>query len=191
MQIKSFFPVGMEASWQTELPQLEPNLNSWLNDAGSLTAKLKALSNNFRVELLGQQQLHAHNSEIQFLGITDTHLCIVREVLLNSDDESWVFARSVLPVSSLSDEDQALAEMGNNPLGEVLFQNSSIVPGDIQVAQFDQASNVVRLDNTLHANSVTSLFGRRRLFHLQNGPILVAEVFLSAAPCYAESKASI
>lgn len=174
----------MTPNWQ-EPPCLKPSvLTNWLLDPGSLTAKLKALSTDFRVEVLFQRQQACQPHEATFLGISPTADTLIREVLLHCDNTPWVYARSVLPLAALSEADQALAKMGTNPLGEQLFSRPDITPGRIQIASFAPNTKPGQLNSAYYAEQ-NPLWGRRRLFHLQHGAISVAEVFLSPTPCYA------
>lgn len=183
------FPIGLNATWQPpEAFQLTPALEEWLLDPGSLTAKLKQVHPNFRVEVLVQQEQLAEQHEYLRLGI-EAEPVTIREVLLYSNNIPWVFARSILPHRQLTQHAE-MTHMGTNPLGEHLFQRNDIQPGAIEVAQFANSTPVAQLNYQLHDqlhNQTASLWGRRRLFHLPETAILVAEVFLSPVPCYANS----
>ncbi|WP_113906944.1 chorismate--pyruvate lyase family protein [Aliidiomarina celeris] len=178
------------AHWCTEAPKNEPLLSSWLRDEGSLTAKLKAACTKFQVCVLHQATEPCGKEEATFLNLTQGQSTLVREVLLLSGRVPMVYARSVLPLSSLSAHYQNLMALGSNPLGEQLFAHTDIRLGPIQVSEFKPDTAIKALDNQLNAveaqlTEQPSLWGRRRRFELPDGPILVAEVFLSAAPCYA------
>lgn len=175
----------MVPNWQEPSQQTTPPLSSWLLDAGSLTAKLKGICQNFHVELLFQREQACQPHEMDFLGIVAGTPTIVREVLLHCDQVPWVYARSIIPLTALSAADQALAKMGTNPLGEQLFSRKGIQPGRIQIATFDSHTRPGQL-NARYFQPEETLWGRRRLFHLQQGAISVAEVFLSPTPCYAK-----
>lgn len=176
-------PLGTQAQWlNPELVHLSSDLRDWLTDAGSLTAKLKALHANFHVHVLCQRQGFADDHEYRQLGL-DKQPVTLREVLLYCNGLPWVFARSVLPHEQL-EQSAEITRLGNNPLGEHLFQRQDITPGQIEVASFAPNSNVGTLNQTLHGKQMT-LWGRRRCFHLPETSILVAEVFLSPTPCYA------
>lgn len=175
----------MTPDWKEPQLSTPSILTEWLLDPGSLTAKLKAISSDFRVELLFQQEQACQPHEAEFLGITNNDATLVREVLLHCQNKPWVYARSILPLAALSEDDQALAKMGTNPLGEQLFSRTDIQPGRIQVAQFSSDTKPGQL-NTQYYRVEKSLWGRRRMFHLQHGAISVAEVFLSPTPCYAD-----
>ncbi len=174
----------MTPDWQEPHLAESSTLNEWLLDPSSLTAKLKALAPDFRVEILFQQQQACQPHEVDFLGIHPNDATLVREVLLYCHNQPWVYARSILPLATLTEADQALAKMGTNPLGEQLFSRSDIKPGRIQVASFSPSTKPGQL-NTHYYSLQHLLWGRRRLFHLQHGAISVAEVFLSPTPCYA------
>lgn len=179
------FPIGLNATWQPpEALQLTQALEDWLLDAGSLTAKLKQVHPDFRVQVLAQEQQLAEPHEYRTLGI-DVEPVTIREVLLYSNNVPWVFARSILPHQQLAAHAE-MTHMGTNPLGEHLFQRDDIQPGVIEVAQFANSTPVAQLNHQLHHQAV-SLWGRRRLFHLPETAILVAEVFLSSVPCYANN----
>lgn len=179
------FPIGLNASWlPPESTPLTPALSQWLLDPGSLTAKLKQVHASFRVEVLVQQEQLAEAHEYQTLGLIP-EIVTVREVLLYSNEVPWVFARSILPHRQLAHHAE-MTHMGSNPLGEHLFQRDDIAPGTIEIAEFSNTTPVALFNTELHQTS-ENLWGRRRLFHLPETAILVAEVFLSPVPCYANS----
>ncbi len=150
-------------------------LRSWLFDKGSLTAKLIELSEgNFRVEVLRQIRARASLSEALALKIAPCELCVVREVMLLGHDDAWVFARSVLPLSSLTGTLRHLRKQGNRPLGAFLFSQPQLSRSAIVVAAIDRRHHYVPL-NLLGEES---LWGRRSVFYLHAKPLLVSEVFL-------------
>ncbi|MDH5765453.1 MAG: chorismate lyase, partial [Gammaproteobacteria bacterium] len=100
----------------------------WLFDDSSLTAKLTSKCNGkFRVEVLSEKRSTPTPDEIQVLGIRYRSQAIIRQVLLHCDDKPWVYARSVIPMTSLTGSLKRLSKLGNKPLGAVLFSNKSIV----------------------------------------------------------------
>lgn len=175
-------PISLNSNWHPVEECRAPELiKAWLSDVGSLTEKLKALPGDFKVVVLGQQESFAEPNEYQFLGI-NTQPVTIREVVLYSDNKPMVFARSILPFQDLK-EDSEFANLGNNPLGERLFNRADIKAGIIQASAFSIDSGVAELNQRL-GGAQMQLWGRRRCFHLPETSILVAEVFLSPAPCY-------
>ncbi len=189
----SHFPVTLNGHWQLPCPQLlapiASSLKDWLLDQGSLTARLKHNSTFFRVELLGQEKQLSHANEAnEFISAGEQVL--VREVLLYCDDIPQVFARSLIPLSSLTGEETALANLGTQPLGQVLFNNPSLKRQQIELSVFDHLSSVAQLalalDKTQNNESVQidELWGRRSVFIVENKPLMVAEVFLPQSFAY-------
>jgi chorismate--pyruvate lyase len=186
MNLQSHFPVTLSSHWQSpDSCVLAEHLQSWLLDPNSLTARLKTHCHQFRVELLGQQVecCQAHEA---VADIPVGEKVLVREVLLYCDDKPQVFARSLLPLSSLTGDEQALTNLGSQSLGQVLFNNPSLERKVIEVAAFDLNSSVGKLAQDLQLNFTHTLWGRRSIFMLENKPLMVAEVFLPGAFSYQE-----
>lgn len=178
------FPLGCAGNWQTaEQQTLTPTQADWLLDPESLTAKLKAQSQQFRVSLLGQQPAAILPDEQKWL---DDHAAgTVREVILWCDQKPWVFARSVFPQPALHDEQLNLSHLGERPLGEHLFRQPDLTRGPIEVAQFTPESVLGQLHQQLGFNA-QPLWGRRSCFRAAGQQVLVAEVFIGAAAIYRE-----
>ncbi len=186
MNFQSLFPVTLSGLWRdAQCCSLPENLQNWLLDPNSLTTRLKSHCQQFRVELLGQSIESCQESEAVAL-IPKGEQVLVREVLLFCDDKPQVFARSLLPLSSLTGAEHALANLGTQSLGQVLFNNPSLERQTIEVAKFDANSSVVKLAKKLHLSALPqeNLWGRRSIFILENKPLMVAEVFLPAAFAY-------
>lgn len=195
MNLQSLFPVTLSSRWlDAKNVALPENLKRWLLDPNSLTARLKSHCQQFRVELLGQHIESCQENEAVAL-IPQGEQVLVREVLLFCDDKPQVFARSLLPLSSLTGDEQALANLGTQSLGQVLFNNPSLQRQTIEIAAFDSHSAVVKMAEqlALTTDSKTddgNLWGRRSIFVLEGKPLMVAEVFLPGAFAYQELEKS-
>ncbi|PCI58184.1 MAG: chorismate--pyruvate lyase [Gammaproteobacteria bacterium] len=191
MSLQLLFPITLPNHWQSLAScALPEHLQSWLLDPTSLTARLKTHCNEFRVELLGQKIEPCQTHEA-VADIPVGEKVLVREVLLYCDDKPQVFARSLLPLSSLTGTEQALANLGSQSLGQVLFNNPSLKRKIIEVGTFDLNSSVGKLVRNLPLNMTHTLWGRRSLFVLENKPLMVAEVFLPDAFAYQKMKKSL
>ena len=179
------FPVQMAANWQSpESIILTNSLRDWLLDPSSLTARLKFHCQHFRVEVLGQKIEACSRTEANNDIITGEQV-LVREVLLYCDEIAQVFARSLLPLSSLTGDQRQLAHLGTQSLGQVLFNHPDLQRKKIEVAEFDQDSSVAKLANYLtRQKNQQPLWGRRSVFVLDKKPLMVAEVFLPGAVAY-------
>lgn len=191
------FPVTLVGHWQSpndeNLEVLTNTLKDWLLDEGSLTARLKSRSDNFSVRVIGEKQMLC-TAEEACRAIKVGEPVLVREVILYCDNIPHVFARSLLPLTSLTGDEQVLANLGEQPLGQVLFNNPSLKRHRLEVASFTVGSSVVNLAEVLTENSLLNslfnkdqvLWGRRSIFMLENKPLMVAEVFLPDAYAYQE-----
>jgi chorismate--pyruvate lyase len=142
----------------------------WLLCKGSLTAKLKAYDPAFSLQLLR----HQHTELPPTLAARwQQPEGIRREVLLLLSDQPCVFAQSWLPVSTLTAL-QPLTQLGQQPLGEVIFQQADLQRSAIEVACL---STGLQLSAT---HAITGpLWARRSYFAVQQHELLVQEVFLS------------
>lgn len=146
-----------------------------LLDAGSLTSKLMALSHgHFRVEILRQVLTQPSLSEQLSLGMTRNQLALVREVILIGNDQPWVFARSVMPLTSLTGRLRRLRRQGKRPLGAFLFRQPDMRRSEIALARITGHHNYM----PRHLLGTEPLWGRRSIFFVDDKPLLVSEVFL-------------
>lgn len=153
-----------------------PRLLHWLADTGSLTARLQHKSHgHFRVEILRQVIARPQLSEQRALGMKRSHVALIREVVLYGQDEPWVFARSVLPLSSLTGSLRHLRKQGTKPLGAFLFSHPYLKRSPISIAAIKPQSGYVPA-----ALLNNKLWARRSVFYLMDKPLLVSEVFLQA-----------
>ncbi len=109
-------------------------------------------------------------------------LAIIRQVQLLCDERPWVYARTVIPVSSLSGRLRRLTHLGARPLGAMLFADRGMRRGVVELAR-------IRPGEMLYTDAVRDLWqthdeiwGRRSIFRLAHKPLLVSEIFLPGFP---------
>ena len=116
----------------TDKQQLPPQLIAWLTASGSLTAKLEALSNHKLIvqpTFEGRQTLSLIEKRQLQLPLGVSQSAWVRETLLfgKPSQDPWVMARSVFPFSSLVGNARKLTNLGNTPIGYILFGRNGAV----------------------------------------------------------------
>ncbi|MGI9278745.1 MAG: chorismate--pyruvate lyase family protein [Endozoicomonas sp.] len=180
--------------------QIPKPWRDWLLDSGSLTQRLKlTFDDDFSVRVIRHGTFMPTYSEQQFLnnnerrrmtsvsheeaelftGRSCSKMASIREVLLICAGKPRVFARSVLPHSSLIGSNRELLQLGNKPLGEFLFNHPGMRRGPFEVAQLPARQfNPYLVDQ--YANETA--WGRRSLFYLHEKPISVCEIFLPDLP---------
>ncbi len=159
--------------------QVPAGLLDWLLDSASLTHRLQqACPGGFRVQLLHQGWGRPRHDEREALGMRPSERAIIRQVQLLCHGQPWVYARTIIPVSTLSGRQRQLGRLGTKPLGAVLFADPSMRRGPLQIAR-------IRRGMGYHADACRNLkkkpgdiWGRRSVFRVANKPLLVAEIFL-------------
>ncbi|MGB7931215.1 MAG: chorismate lyase [Gammaproteobacteria bacterium] len=161
---------------RSELPVA---LTVWLLDPASLTRRLQELcTGEFRVRVLSQVRGKPRLDEARALDMRRGGLAIIRQVQLLCDEHPQVYARTVIPVSSLKGRLRRLARLGARPLGAMLFADRGMRRGVVELAR-------IRPSETLYADAVRDtrcirgeIWGRRSIFRLAHKPLLVSEIFL-------------
>jgi chorismate--pyruvate lyase len=154
-----------------------PALQEWLCDSGSLTARLLTQSaGKFRVQVVRQLMGRPTLNERNALGMEQPALAMIREVILYGHNQPWVFARSILPLTTLTGRLRHLRKQNNRPLGAFLFSQPHLRRSAIAVALISRDHAYVPQDLI----NDQLLWGRRSIFYLQQKPLLVSEVFLPA-----------
>lgn len=160
-------------------------LREWLFDEGSLTQRLiQASGNQFQVDIICQHIARPRRSEAQVLNMPPRELALVREVLLRGRGEPWVYARSILPVTTLQGPLRRLRKLDSRPLGALLFKDPSMVRGPMQVANIHPVCHALPEAVKQCCQIHHSLWGRRSVFYLSEKPLLVSEIFLPAFTPY-------
>jgi len=150
---------------------------SWLIDRGSLTDRIRARCQAFRVELVFQGPRRATRDE-RFLFGGRARQTLVREVYLCCGEVPVVFAHSVVRRGDLRGAWRGLTRIGTRPLGAALFADPRVRRQALRFCALRAGHELSlrALGGTRRGQAV--LWARRSLFTLRNSPILVTEIFL-------------
>ncbi len=155
---------------------LEAQIKSWLFDRGSLTARLiNHCQGKFSVEVISVKRATPTPDEIAALGMRPRSQALIRQVLLYCDNRPVVYARTIIPVSSLRGALRGLALLGNRPLGAVLFSDKSMQRKPMEITHLDAEHACYKWTQS---KSLEPIWGRRSVFILKNKQLLVSEFFL-------------
>ena len=148
----------------------------WLFDTGSLTEKIiKSCSGTFSIQLLSQKRTSPTPDEIQVLGLRYRSHALIRQVILSCDNKPWVYARSVIPITTLTGPLRRLSHLGDKPLGAVLFSDRSIARGKVEVTVISPGQENYKWTG-IKKNHL--IWGRRSIFYKSRKKLLVSEFFL-------------
>ncbi|MEK7303548.1 MAG: chorismate lyase, partial [Pseudomonadota bacterium] len=157
----------------------------WLLDPASLTRRIQSACHGcFRVEVLFQGWARPQHNEMRELGMRQGSMGFVREVHLLCDDLPWVFARTVIPRTTLTGPRRCLTRLKSRPLGAVLFADPSMQRGPVEIARLSPCDKLYPAAIRHLAQRPETIWGRRSLFTLGGKPLLVSEIFLPGiSPC--------
>jgi chorismate--pyruvate lyase len=159
------------------------NLADWLLDRASLTLRLQQLCpGGFRVQVLSQVRGTPRLDEAQVLGMRPRDIAIVRQVRLLCGGTPWVYARTVIPVTSLRGKLQRLAGLGTRPLGGMLFADPGMRRGIVELAELLPGHAVYAAATGHLRQRPAAIWGRRSVFRMSGKPLLVSELFLPDFP---------
>jgi len=156
--------------------QLNAELKSWLFDSGSLTARLlKRCNGDFSVKVLSVVRSTPTPDEVKALKLNFRSQAIIRQVLLYCGDTPVVYARTIIPVSSMRGALRGIVQLGNKSLGAILFSDKSMQREPMEITSLKARHKCY--DWTGHKGSEV-IWGRRSVFKLRNEKLLVSEFFL-------------
>lgn len=158
-------------------------MRNWLLDAGSLTRRVvKNCAQSFSVQVQNQSWGTPLATEREVLEMASDASAWIREVELHCGTIPWVFARTLIPASSLEGDTRRLADLGNRPLGEVLFSDPKARRGRVEAAKLLPHHALFRVASA-HLDTVPELlWARRTLYYMEERPLLVNEIFLPDLP---------
>jgi chorismate--pyruvate lyase len=188
-----------QAQWQPHVLALNapPSLRAWLTASGSLTARLKAHSETFRVQCLHQHTARCLSDEAAVIGLHRAGRVWEREVLLRCDNTPVVFAHTVVPMSATAADWPLFSALGERSLGTTLFGDPTVRRGVLEFARLrpghplarraaaalalplplvSEASEADQTNEALPQERI--LYARRCLYRRRQGTLLVTEVFL-------------
>lgn len=159
-----------------------PAMRDWLTTKGSLTARLVASSDSFRVKRLHQHAALCALEEAGPIGLARRERVWEREVLLCCDGAPAVFGHTVVPMSATATDWPLFSALGERSLGTTLFYDPRVRRGALEFARLRRGHPLVErlwsaLGGDLQGNE---FYARRCVYRRHQGLLMVTEVFLPA-----------
>lgn len=159
---------------QLFIQPVPPLLLPWLFDTSSLTARMiEHCGQDFLVRVISQRWQKLDAEEASVMALKNVHSALIRQVVLCCGERPLVYARTVIPATTVQGAQRRYASMGSRPLGAMLFADRTMRREEVQVA---------RLPAKHEANKYTEIggdvWGRRSVFRVSEKPLLVSEYFL-------------
>lgn len=157
-------------------------MRGWLTDTMSLTMKLMARSEHFRVRRLRQARGMCLSDEAIMVELPRRSHVQEREVLLQCDGRPVVFAHTIVPLTATTSDWPFFGTLGERSLGTTLFGDPRVVREKLQYARLrSQHPLAERVRMAVGASEFAEpLFARRCLYRRRSGVLLVTELFLPA-----------
>jgi chorismate--pyruvate lyase len=170
-----------QAKWHDHANGVAPSatMRGWLTDRVSLTYKLMAHCQQFRVQRLRQQRALPLAEEWQAIGLPRRQQVQERDVLLRCDGRPMVLGHTVLALDATTTEWPFFGSLGERSLGSTLFGDPLVARGQLQYARLYGGHPLAR--RMCAASGVDAfaypLWARRSVFRRKTGIMLVTEVF--------------
>lgn len=167
-------PIKQLSAYEREHP-----VASWLFEQHSMTTRLRKHANGrLRVNVIKHQWDKPRHSERQLLDLAKHCPTIVREIELLTDNQVMVYARSVYPATSLKGSNYTLRHLAGRPVGDVMYHDPTLARSQPEVAELKPGHTDFHAAISSLNEPPISLWGRRMIFHVNNQPILISEIFL-------------
>jgi chorismate--pyruvate lyase len=159
------------------------DLVHWLLDPASLTLRLQQLcGSRFHVRVISQGWGRPRRDEARALDMTGRERTIIRQVQLMCADHAWIYARTVIPATSLRGRLRRLAHLGTRPLGAMLFADPGMQRGEVELARILPGQELFTDATQAADDGTAAIWGRRSVFRITGRPLLVSEIFLPGFP---------
>jgi chorismate--pyruvate lyase len=153
---------------------INPALTHWLYDSSSLTARIIALcGKNFSVRVISQGWQKMDAEETAAMHLKNVRSALVRQVLLCCNNQPLVYARTVIPATTVQGAHRKYTNMGSRPLGAMLFADRTMRREAVKVSKLP-ASHAANQYSKINE----PIWGRRSVFRVSGKPLLVSEYFL-------------
>ena len=172
----------MSINWQDkstlDIETIDRRLSASLFQTGSLSRYLQAeCCGAFRVQPEAETWQRPLPDEAARLSQSAAETAFIRAAWLKSGAQRLVYARTVIPKTTLAQTGDRLTRLGARPLGEVLFTEGAR-RSPLRYARLPPGTALGRLLQDQGQAMTEALWARQSLFHLQDAPLLITEVFL-------------
>ena len=134
----------------------------------------------FWVRVLSQRWAKPKVDEAKLLNIPFRQSVLLRQVQLLCNGTVCFYARSVIPLDTLSGKHRRLRHLGNRPLGAYLFSNPKLRRDKQQLARIAKSDPLFEIATSGSEQKCEQIWGRRSLFTIDDKSLLVSEFFLPA-----------
>ncbi|MEJ6767209.1 MAG: chorismate lyase, partial [Gammaproteobacteria bacterium] len=114
--------------------QVSDEAKSWLLEKGPITKRIKSVK-KFRLELIQDKVANVEKVDKTFIN-SKSRKIRVREVVLFGNTKPMVFARTIIPNTTIEKGFAELGTLGESPLGDILFKKDIFIKENVAYASF-------------------------------------------------------
>lgn len=160
-------------------PSVPESIAGWLSLPGSLTRHLKRHFDQFQVQVLSEQWARPLAREASVLSVPRYQLAWIRCVHLIADGQPRVYARTVMPATTIQHLGHHLRRLSTQPLGEFVFCHPRMQRGQFKKFTLKPTQPAYQQAGGAHGGVC---HGRGSVFRINGYPLLVSEYFLETMP---------
>jgi len=166
-------------AWRGRQGNIPSTARSWLYEPASLTQRLRnTCGPALQVRLLQQCWTKPFQGEARNLRIRNGRHTLIREVLLQCDQQPLILARTIIPQRTLCGAHRRLSSLGARPLGEVIFSYPGLQRLKLELAHVTNSD--WNAESLAGLTPDSGVWGRRTIYSLSGRALLVCEFFLPA-----------
>ncbi|AOW81315.1 chorismate lyase [Vibrio mimicus] len=152
----------------------DPLAQRWLLEQGSLSRLMATHCGQLTVDLLSNQMMPADSLSHDELQLLHPEEYLLRQVIIHGDQQPWVFGHTLIPLSSMLQQQYDLMQQGQIPLGLTVFSADNVKRDALQVGWVE--------------TELGRLLARRSRLWMNHKPMLVTELFLATSPIYSKER---
>jgi chorismate--pyruvate lyase len=157
--------------------KIPENVQSWTYESGSLTQRLRNFyGEDVAVKILLQCWQKPFLSERRLLKLSEDRYSLTREVLLHANGKPLILARTIIPTATVKAAKRNLSQLGNRPLGEIIFSYPKLERIAMDVTLIDLSKWTPPAIAEAGINQ--PIWGRRTVYAIAHKQMLVSEFFL-------------
>ena len=134
---------------------------SWLFESASITERIKK-HYVFDLEVISEQEEKLNEYEKKIMRMQEDY-SMVRRVRLFADKQQFVLAKSIIPEDTKKYGYSDLENLGNKPLGNLIFTSNKFIKKNVLFAKFELTSKIY--------------WGRITTFDVGGYPMSIREIF--------------
>ena len=150
----------------------------WVSYPGSFMQRLKLHGvKNAQIRIVHEGWQFLGLSEREVLSLPQRAYAWVREVIIYSDQIIWMYARTVIPLRTLTGKERELRNLNTRSLGSILFKYPDLMRSEFEFFSVTAEMDLYKKIKAEVPVMPYALSARNSIFTVRNKKLLLTEVF--------------